>query len=209
MNFIFIHGWGMDSNVWGEMSEYFPKEQCHFVNLGFIGEEKITVPNNKNNIFITHSLGTMWALKYHADNMAGLVAINGFTNFKHFTPERTLLTMQKHLQRNHLRQMHDFWKMCDIDIYNNAENLNIDRLHEGLKWLINWDMGKEFSDLNIPTLSLIGDKDPLLPTVKMEKEWQKADIKIAENGGHILPLSHPKWCIDKIKDFNRGFELER
>ncbi len=199
----------MDSDIWREISEYFPKEQSHFIDLGFINSNNVAnIPNDDSNIFITHSLGTLWALKHHAPNMAGLIAINGFTNFTNFTPKRILQAMQKQLQRSPSQQMSDFWNSCGLDEPLN-KNLNIDKLHEGLKWLIDWDMNAELNNLSVPALSLIGSKDPFLPLEKVEKQWAGADVKIAANGGHILPLSHPKWCAQAIREFIIEYKLEK
>ena len=199
----------MDSRLWEGFHESFPKKQSYFVNLGFInnGDNVSSIPFDSKSIFITHSLGTLWALKYHSHNMAGLISINGFVNFRNFVDKRNLLAMQKQLQRNPEQQMQDFWDM--INFKNDLDqNLNIDKLHEGLEWLINWDMSAKLSDLNIPILSLMGDEDRLLPLPKMEKEWLMADIKIMKNGGHILPLSHSKWCVEKIREFIVEYKLE-
>ncbi len=199
----------MDSDIWKDISKYFPKEQSHFIDLGFVGngDNVADIPKGGKKIFITHSLGTLWAVKHHADNMAGLVSINGFADFSNFVDKRDLITMQRQLKRNPKQQMQDFWDM--INLKNDLDpSLNIDKLHEGLQWLINWDMSAKLSDLNIPILSLMGGADPLLPLNTMEKEWSDTNIKTIENGGHILPLSHPKWCAEEIKKFIIEHELE-
>ncbi len=198
----------MDSGIWDDISKYLPKNQTYLIDLGFINSDNVANLPNGKHIFITHSLGTLWALKHHSQNMAGLVAINGFANFTNFAPERTLRAMQTQLQRNPQKQMQDFWEM--INLKNDLDpRLNIDKLHEGLEWLINWDASAELNALNAPIMSLMGDKDQLLPLPKMEKEWRKADIKINKDGGHILPLSHPKWCVERIREFIIEYELEK
>ena len=201
--FTFIHGWGMDSGIWDKLAKYFPSEQSHFVDLWFIGAEH-TPPNNPS-IYITHSLGTLWALKYHTPNINALIAINSFTNFTNFVDERILLTMQKQLRRNPQALMNEFWQ--NIGLENPLDqNLNIDKLREGLDWLINWN---EKAELNAPILSLAGKQDSLLPITQTKKEWAGTNLEVKEDGGHILPLSHPEWCADKIKGFLSEYKLEK
>ena len=203
----------MDSSIWDKMSQDFPKEQCYFIDLGFTNNDNVAgIPCDGKSIFITHSLGTLWALKNHSDNMAGLIAINGFTNFTNFVSERTLRTMQRRLKRNPLNQMQEFWDICGFDNKSQEkldQNFNIDKLHIGLEWLIDWDASKIFNGLNIPSLSLIGKKDRLLLPLMMEKEWPMTNIKTIKDGGHMLPLSHPKWCVEKIREFTSEYKLER
>ena len=144
--------------------------------------------------------------------MNALIAINGFSNFTNFVEERTLQTMQKRLARNPSAQMQSFWHNCGIDeqTQNTLDpRLNKDKLQEGLEWLINWDTSKELNALPVPILPLGGDKDLILPLDKMKEAWSGFDLKIKKDGNHILPLSHPEWCIEKIKEFIGELKLER
>lgn len=212
-NFIFIHGWGMDTGVWDKITTHLPAKNSYFINIGFTGEETYpTIPTDKPAIYITHSLGTAYALKRHKKNMNALIAINGFSNFTNFVEERTLQTMQKRLARNPSAQMQSFWHNCGIDeqTQNTLDpRLNKDKLQEGLEWLINWDTSKELNALPVPILPLGGDKDLILPLDKMKEAWSGFDLKIKKDGNHILPLSHPEWCIEKIKEFIGELKLER
>ncbi|PCI54959.1 MAG: hypothetical protein COB36_08895 [Alphaproteobacteria bacterium] len=154
----------------------------------------------------------MWALKHHAPDMKALIVINGFTCFPPFTLERTLRTMQKRLARNAGAQMHSFWDSCGLpeEAQNSLDGaLNIDRLQDGLEWLIDWDMADALQALSVPILSLNGREDLVLPHEKMQTQWAGFDLQTHEPGGHILPLSHPDWCVDKIKDFVREHALEK
>lgn len=214
MNIVFVHGWGMDFKIWDGISSHFSDDKSLCLDLGFIGEMQNTECSDA--IYVTHSLGTMWALKHHAPDMKALIVINGFTCFHPFTAERTLRTMQKRLVRNASVQMRSFWSNCGLSeqVQNNLElNLdgvrNTDRLQDGLEWLINWDMADALRMLCVPVLSLNGHEDLVLPHDKMRAHWAGFDLQTHEHGGHILPLSHPDWCVDKIKDFMREHDLEK
>ncbi len=200
----------MDSRVWDSLAAHFSEEKLHFIDLGFVDERKqleITLETQKS-IYITHSLGTLWALKHHSNNIAGLISINGFTNFTNFVDERTLITMQKHLKRNPEALMSSFWDNIELPENSRSHNLNIEELYKGLDYLINLDAAQELQALQIPILSLQGKKDRLLSNEKMEKELLNANININKDGGHILPISHTKWCANKIREFISEFRLE-
>ena len=197
--FIFVHGWGMAPNFWDALIKRLPKLNARRVNLGFIGEESDLLEHDTEEaIFITHSLGTMWALKKHHANIKALIAINGFSCFHPLTDERTLRTMKIRLEKKPEAQMKDFWDMCDLP---HNENLNTERLKEGLEWLSSWDVQHELKTLTCPILAMAGRDDPILPMDNIQKQWTGFDLHICENGGHVLPISNTKWCADHIKVF--------
>ena len=208
VDFIFVHGWGMDSGIWEEVAAGFPDARKHYVDLGFIGNKSCeSVPDFKAPIYVTHSLGTAWALKHHGQDMQALIAINGFVCFQNFADERTLKTMQRRIQRSPEIQMEEFWRSCGFK-NNLDQSLNKDRLHQGLEWLKDWDVSNILASLDIPVLSLSGGHDAILPLAQMKQEWVAHDIKIVEEGGHILPLSHASWCIEQIEGFVSELERE-
>ena len=61
---VFVHGWGSGTFVWDSIIDQFDQYNTHMINLGFISEENIKVPNNKF-IGIGHSLGGSWLLKHY------------------------------------------------------------------------------------------------------------------------------------------------
>ncbi len=250
-NIIFIHGWGMDSDIWRDIAKHFSDNtnfdslteknwkratasrtgsvkpegrlnedsysknrnrynNCILLDLGFIGARKQILPpdNNQKSIYITHSLGTLWALKHHANNMAGLVAINGFSNFTDFADRKVLRLMQIGLKRDKNEQMHAFWKNCGFNTELD-KSLNIDNLHTGLDWLANWNESKTLAQLKVPILSLCGDKDRILPYNKVKEQWSGFDLQTKAGGDHILPISHSKWCVEKIRGFISEFKVEK
>ncbi len=203
----------MNASIWNELSQHIPTADKTFIDLGFTGTKPQThIPSYKPAIYITHSLGTLWALKHQHASMDALIAINGFSSFKSFSDERTLQMMQKRLKTTPIRQMKAFWKTCSIpqNIQNTLDpTLNIDRLHTGLDWLADWDETARLQTLSVPILALAGQKDLVLPIDMMKKEWHANTLEIQSAAGHALPLSHPEWCEQKIKEFIRGIELEK
>ena len=199
-HFVFVHGWGMAPDFWDGLIDCLPGIKTSRIDLGFIESsaslEKISDPA----VYITHSLGTMWALKNHHADMKALVSINGFSYFQNFTDERVLRAMKTRLKRDPKAQMEEFWKSYGLP---SSQNLNISTLQKGLEWLTSWDARKELEALTCPVLSLAGQNDPLLPLPLMKEEWEDFDLHICEDGNHALPLNNPQWCTDHIKEFLR------
>lgn len=202
-NFVFVHGWGVDSGFWNDLINCLPEIKASRIDLGFIGTRQDFLDQiSSSAIYVTHSLGTMWVLKNHNPGMEGLIAINGFGCFRNFAEERVLRAMKVRLKREPEAQMKEFWDMCGLPV---SSNLNVERLQEGLEWLTSWDAGQALKDLKCPVLALAGHDDPILPIAKMEKEWDNFDLHICEGGAHALPLSDPGWCSDHIKAFCNAF----
>lgn len=205
MTLIFVHGWGFDASFWDPLISELPDVDYQAVEFGYLGSEQ-KFPEVENAIFITHSLGTMWALKHYSSQIKGLIAINGFPCFQEFVDARVLKTMQKRLIRTPDVQMQEFWAQCGAE--NQSKPLDIEGLKEGLDHLANWDMRGDLRGLDCPVLSFVGDQDQVTSLPIMEKEWAGYDLKICAGGGHVLPLTHTKWCAGLIEDYLNGFSLE-
>ena len=210
---VFIHGWGEDSRIWEGIANHLSGYNHHFIDLGFISEDndskhEIIVPKIDRAVFVTHSLGTIWALNHiPLQQFDVLVAINGFGRFTDFASNNTLKTMAKSLHCNIFSQMKMFWKNCNLpenmqQIYRPL--LNREALSQGLTWLGSWDECKRLQDLktmDITVLSLGSENDLILPLEIMKTHWRDLgfEIVIKEQAGHVLPVSHPKWCARQIK----------
>jgi pimeloyl-[acyl-carrier protein] methyl ester esterase len=46
---------------------------------------------------------------------------------------------------------------------------------------------------------LAGRNDPIMPAAMTEHGFAGHPIHW-HDGGHLLPLTHPKWCADKIRE---------
>lgn len=204
---ICVHGWGCSPAFWQDLMAHFPKENIASIDLGFLGEENL-LPQEQEAIYITHSLGTMWALKKRHKQIKALIAINGFSCFKPFAPQKTLLTMKQRLEKSPTTQMTEFWDKCGIEHKYPDINLNVKNLQEGLDWLMEWDGSSELQALNGPVLSLAGKKDRILPLEAMKKEWHGFPFCVKEDARHALPQTHPAWCAQQIKEFLHGARLE-
>ncbi len=199
--FVFVHGWGMDPGFWDGLIDCLPEIETHKVDLGFVGASNMpSYDSSGSAIYITHSLGTMWALQNHFPHIDALISMNGFGCFKSFSDARVLKTMKMRLQRDPQAQMKEFWTNCDLP---SNDHLNVPNLQEGLEWLDSWDLREELAALTCPVLSLAGDNDPILPIDAMKEAWAAFDLRVCEGGRHALPISHAQWCAEHVQEFIR------
>lgn len=226
MQLLFIHGWGMNSTIWDSTIQALKSLDCKTIDLGFVkGGETSPFDQTQPTIVITHSLGTSWFLKnYQTEmfeklNLKAFIAVNGFTNFSSFTAEETLNKMKEGVLENPATQMALFWRRAGCKNFTSPENLNPEKLHEGLEWLANWDASKEAASFNCPKLILASKADKIVPASAIEEQWYSAvaggqpegpleklpeaplnNQKIIwhETAPHCLQLAEPEWVAEKI-----------
>ncbi len=110
-----------------------------------------------------------------------------------------------------------FWKM-QLQGINNSRSLmkdlmshmsgrsipKIKPLNQGLILLKDMDNREQIKNLQMPTLWLLGEHDPLIPQDIRENLHQlqpKADIQVLADGSHIPFFSHPHTTAKSILDF--------
>ncbi len=199
---VFIHGWGFNGSIWREISAYLPDISRSSIELGFVGEAARgpqVIPDNA--IIVAHSLGVLWALRHLPKQPAGLVSICGFDRFSPPVPRGDLLIMKRGLKKNQMVQMSHFWRACGVAPFAQAEQLNQSALIEGLDGLMNWDARKQLENLTCPVHVLAALDDEIVSKRMACDIWGEEKINWSKNGGHGLPLTHPKWCADQIKQF--------
>ena len=196
IHIVFVHGWGAGPDIWDSIISELSEFNCHSLDLGFTGHQ--TPLDNmlqEKSVYVTHSLGTIWALQNCNQFMRGLIAINGFSSFQDFVDMRTLKRMKLNLKRNPEAQMQAFWDKTTLHA---NDQLHVERLDEGLGWLMNSDCRKQLSALHCPVHAVFGNDDPLLDTQLMKDHWDGYPCHIFE-GGHNLPHTHSQKCADLIK----------
>lgn len=233
MQLLFIHGWGMNSTIWYSTIQTLKghavkRLDCKTIDLGFVkGGQTHTFDQTQPTIVITHSLGTSWFLKnYQTEifeklNLKAFIAVNGFTNFASFTAEETLNKMKEGVLANPATQMALFWRRAGCKNFTSPENLNPEKLHEGLEWLATWDASEEAANLNCPKLILASKADKIVPANAIEEQWYSAvaatvasgqskehlergqpeapqKITWHETAPHCLQLAEPEWVAEKI-----------
>lgn len=211
LQYVFVHGWGNGPEFWQKCLPHFSGRNIHLECLGFLetNKKKIVSPVllATKKIYVTHSLGTLWALKNKINDIDALITINGFFNFKQFADEKTLKTMKKQLDRDPAAQMNAFWRQCGMRPKN--KNLNLPKLQEGLDCLIHQNAEAELRNTDFPVFCLAAQDDPILAFDTMQRQWSGYSLQTVETGGHGLPWSRAEWCSKKIQEFANGLKLEK
>lgn len=195
---VLVHGWGCAPSFWDTLAPHFSETPQHRINLGFVGDAEMECPEG---VYITHSLGTMWALRHARGNIKALISINGFCTFRPFAPKKVLAAMQARLQDDPEGQMRDFWAACGLTHKPDLSSLNREKLARGLDWLAKWDETEALHSLSAPVLSVMAGDDRILPLEAMQKMWQDFTVCASEDGGHALPQTKAAGCAGAIKDF--------
>lgn len=197
MDLVFVHGWGSGPFVWKDMIDDFSDHQCCMVNLGFLGEENLSIPNGKF-IGIGHSLGGAWLLKHYPERLSGFVSIASFNCFYKHTPTQILNSMRRNIAKDTTKQLQEFWHHAGLDKPGGFKELKPLKLAEGLIWLQKWQ-----SDIpkNIPLKILASNDDHIVPKKMTQNIWNEYDIKWCNDGGHMLPITQAAWCTENIKAF--------
>jgi pimeloyl-[acyl-carrier protein] methyl ester esterase len=202
MHFVLVHGWGFHGGIWTDFVGHLQEAGTTLVDLGFVaGGPKSAGEWPQDSIAVGHSLGLLWLLQQGGSRFRGLVSVQGFDCFCCHVPPSRVAALKRGLEGDAIATLERFWRSCGASGFALPQTLNIERLGEGLDWLMRWDARKAKDGLDCPVLALASRDDPIVPQAMTEAVWQGADIVWSPDGGHVLPLRHPRWCARHILDF--------
>lgn len=201
MHFVLVHGWGFHVGIWADFVTQLEGAEITLIDLGFVsggpqGEDQWP----QNSIAIGHSLGLLWLLK-QKQPFRGLVSIQGFDCFSCHVPVSRISALKRGLARDSGGTLQAFWRSCGVPGFALPEALNVPRLDEGLDWLMHWDASEAKQQLDCPMLALATRDDQIVPPAMTESIWNDTGIVWANDGGHVLPLRHPRWCARHVLEF--------
>jgi pimeloyl-[acyl-carrier protein] methyl ester esterase len=202
MHFVLVHGWGFHAGIFADFIAHLEGAEVTLVDLGFFaGGPKGATEWPENAIALGHSLGLLWLLEKGEGRYKALVSVQGFDCFFcHIAPSR-LAALKRGIERDPAGTLQAFWHSCGAPGFAWPETLNVPRLDEGLNWLMKWDARKAKDELKCPVLALASRDDPIVPAAMTEAIWDKQGIVWLPDGGHVLPLRHPKWCARHVLEF--------
>jgi pimeloyl-[acyl-carrier protein] methyl ester esterase len=206
MHFVFVHGWGFNAAIWREMIRLMRISEVSLVDFGFIaGRPKAANTWPSNAIAVGHSLGVLWLLHRAGEAgsapFRGLVSIQGFDRFCPPIPPARVAGMRRGLRRDAGQTLEAFWRECGTEPFAPPESLNVERLDEGLGWLMDWDARGARASHACPTLTLAARDDAIVPEAMSSAIWGEDNIYWSQSGGHVLPLRQPEWCAGHVLDF--------
>ncbi len=203
MTLVFVHGWGCHAGVWDALAPRLTGHDHCLIDLGFVRDGPkgaSTMPEDA--VCIGHSFGVLWLLKHGPERMRGLVSIAGFDCFYKYVPDDVLPTMQAGLRRDPMTQMKHFWNLCGLGAGPDGQ-IDAGALRGGLDWLATWDASAQTRDLGAPILALAAEDDAIVREAMTEGCWGegRADLHWLDTDSHMLPMTHPDWCAERIKAF--------
>lgn len=204
---LFVHGWGFDAGFWTAVSERLPDFRREAVDLGFRGPGHR--PSAERPIVIGHSMGFAWALAHVAGPWAGAVAVNAFPRFTRAADfvsgvaPRLVERMIDKFADDPRAVAADFLRRCGVEAPETG-SLRPEPLGEALEWLAACDERAALAGLDCPLVALAGTRDTIVPEAMSREAFAGRDLVLAEGGGHLLPLSHPDWVAQRIRQFAAG-----
>ncbi|HXE03595.1 MAG TPA: hypothetical protein VN518_03120 [Methyloceanibacter sp.] len=202
MRFVLVHGWGFHAGIFADLISHLDGAETTLIDLGFVsGGPKGETDWPADAIAIGHSLGLLWLLEQGGGRFRGLVSIQGFDCFCcHIVPSR-IAALKRGLERDPGATLQAFWRSCGAAGFALPEALNVARLDQGLDWLMHWDARKAKQELACPVLALAARDDAVVPASMSEAIWEDTGIIWSQDGGHVLPLRHPRWCARHVLEF--------
>jgi pimeloyl-[acyl-carrier protein] methyl ester esterase len=202
-----IHGWGFDMSTWNELRSDINIYDQDIADIGYFGKEQPI--DCRDAVIVGHSHGVQRALAAGLGTARALIAINGFARFSQApdyqpaTPPRLIDRMIRRFDEAPEEVLVDFRRRCGTE-QSWSGTPNLARLRAGLVALRDEDHRAELKKTDIPVLALFGARDEIVsPAMAAHALASARDLETAhaEDGGHLLPLSHPAWCAAQIMDF--------
>ena len=202
MHFVLVHGWGFHAGIWTDFVSQLDGAGVTLIDLGFVASG----PQGEQDwpsdaIAVGHSLGLLWLLSRGGGRFRALVSVQGFDCFCcHIAPSR-VIALKRGIEREPYLTLEAFWRSCGAPGFATREALDVGRLHEGLDWLMHWDARSVKDALECPVLALAARDDAIVPAAMSQAIWQEAELIWSPDGGHVLPLRHPRWCARHVVEF--------
>lgn len=199
-----LHGWGYDATLWRKVLPLLGGLDVELCDLGYFGAAKL--PAACDRIAVGHSLGALWWLTSDLP-WRRLAAINGFPrftatrDFPQGVAPRVLERMRRRFGEAPAAVLADFQAACG----GAGPALPADpaALAAGLESLGRLD-GRSAWDSRAADIRLLaGRRDAIVPpglTDTAASSLSKDHLEWIEDGGHLLPLTHPEKCAAFIRD---------
>ena len=208
MKLLFLHGWAFGADLWHAVTPLLDHE-CLVADRGYFGASAWPRANGPT-VVVAHSLGAMLALRDLPEQCRGLVAVNGFDSFAALADRpgvsaRVLERMLVRFEEAPERVVADFRRNAGGEEAPAIADRAL--LREDLAFLRDGDCRAPTRAADFPVLSLQGGCDAIVPPALRECAFEgAADLRraICAEGGHLLPLTHPRTCADAIAGFVAG-----
>lgn len=199
---LLVHGWGLDPAFFTPLAETLGGMRV--LRRGPVFDGSIEpAPASGPLVAVGHSLGLLWLLHERPMAWNRLIAINGFTrfcaasDFPDGVPPRLLRRMSARLAGHPDLVRRDFLERCGLPENRHPawDDADAPALADGLRALEDWDCRDRAERVD---LVLAGRQDPIVPAAMTSACFPSTRIEW-QDGGHLLPLTDPGWCAEKIR----------
>lgn len=195
MRLLFLHGWGFDAASWDAMRAALAPVETVAWDRGYFGEPRCAAIEPPF-VAVGHSLGSLILAADPPAGCEGLIAINGFDRFAgdgRVAP-RPLARMRARFGQAPGAVLDDFRLRAGGDRHHGP--CDAVRLARDLDLLATL----ESRGATPPLLVLNGGEDAILPPAMRDRVFPGAPRLTLAGGGHLLPLTHPDWCADRVRE---------
>jgi pimeloyl-ACP methyl ester carboxylesterase len=203
MKVVLVHGWGYDASLWDAVRMYLdPALPAQTLDLGYFGAV-LPAPTFAEPVFaVGHSLGALWWLTQSAIPWRRLLCINGFPRFTAAdgypgVAPRMLERMRQQFARDPSAVLADFHARCGG--HAPAGTPAVATLADGLAQLAELDGRTALATRRTDICALAGTDDPIVPRALSEAAFAGCDTEFVAAPGHLLPLTHPERCAQRIE----------
>lgn len=189
---LLLHGWGLDASLWDAVLAALPGVAAVRLDRGYFGRPAGAMPAGRI-VAVGHSLGALLLAKDLPADVP-LVALNGFDRFvgEGAVPPRLVARMRMRFEDTPGAVLADF--RARIHAPPAPQIADAGALADDLALL---------ADASAPAngrrIRLIhGADDPLLPPAMCASTFTGAERETVAGAGHLLPLTHPALCADRI-----------
>jgi pimeloyl-ACP methyl ester carboxylesterase len=202
-----VHGWGCDASVWRDLLPLLDGLDVEVADLGFFGRPSPPTASAAPRIAVGHSLGVLWWLALSDLPWVRLVSLNGFprftaaSDFPQGIGARVLDRMRKRFAsapQETLAEFHIAAGAAGPALPDDTEPLA-----NGLRILADTDGRATLTARTKDILALAARDDAIVPAAMSASAFAALptdNLRWIENGGHLLPLSHPHACAALIAE---------
>jgi len=192
---LLLHGWGFDASIWDALAVALPDFPIVRWDRGYFGE-KGESPIDPPFAAVGHSLGAMLLADLLPHDIP-VIAINGFDRFSGdgAVAPRVVERMRTRFAEDAADVLNEFRARCGAPPA--PEEIDESRLANDLALLASRHIASRPNRI----LVLQGAADPILPESLRATVFPGAERVTHPEGGHLLPISHPGWCAERIEAF--------
>lgn len=213
-----IHGWGFTPDFWQPTLARLGGVEAMALDFGFFGPPRMAARPSGRHVAVGHSLGALWLLLNPPADCAGMLLINGFARFgatadyPEGIPPRVIERMARGLDHHPDDVVATFRGRAGIATPAPGP-AQAERLARALALLRDADArdsldaesgdgesGDAESNAALPPIRVLaGGQDPIVPPAMTEAGFRgRVPVEWVEDGGHLLPLTHPDRCAAAI-----------